>query len=285
MPIQQVEIDKKLIFTVTPGRSGTSYLAQLLAAIPGVSAHHEPDPNFVQVMRRIQMDPAMAYHFLYEHKLPAIARNPSPIYIETSHLTCKGFIEPMLRMGLRPSLIILRRPPREVAWSYLLKETVPTRTTLGIRYLLEPRDLNVLPLIRWESASDYQLCYWYALEIERRQMDYIHLAREFGITVADVTNEELNDWNIYAALLTALDLPITPDTQSRHSIVSSIKHNSTVLPLNMPSNLEAEEEAIWESVGHFNLVLRDHIDKRYAGNARQDSLNTSMYQPLRRRET
>ena len=32
----------KLIFTITPGRSGTAYLARLLGAIPGVSAYHEP---------------------------------------------------------------------------------------------------------------------------------------------------------------------------------------------------------------------------------------------------
>ena len=263
MSTQLNAVNKKLIFTVTSGRSGTDYLSRLLAAIPDVSSHHEPNPNFVQVMRRVQSDPAMAYMYLNQHKLPAIAQEPGKIYVETSHLTSKGFLEPMIRMGLRPSLIILRRPPREVAWSYLEKETVPTRTTLGIRYLFDPRDLGVLPLINWESASDYQLCFWYALEVERRQLYYTSIAKHYGLTVVDVTNTELNDWETYAQMLTDLGLTITEDVKICHQVISGKLHNRNVQKQPMPEGLAQEEEAIWDSVTHFDLALRDHVNRRY----------------------
>ena len=256
-------LDKKLIFTVTAGRTGTDYLAKLLATIPGVSAHHEPNPNFVQAMRRAQLDPAMAYMYVEKYKLPAIAEHPEAIYAETSHLTSKGFLEPMIRHGLRPALIVLRRPPREIAWSYLVKDTVPTRTTLGIQYLLDPRDLGVLPLLHWESASDYQLCFWYALEIERRQMYYTRLAKALGLPIVDITNKELNDWACYSRMLTELGLPITESVKTGHAIISNQQHNKNAVHVPMPDGLDAEEDGIWTSISHFDLSLRPHITERY----------------------
>ena len=110
MPVPTLDIDKRLIFTVTSGRSGTLYLTELLKAIPGVSAHHEPSPDFTQAMRRIQTDPFIAYPFWLQMKLPEILKVPEAVYVETSHLFCKGFLEPLLRMGVRPALVFLRRP-------------------------------------------------------------------------------------------------------------------------------------------------------------------------------
>jgi hypothetical protein len=179
--------EKRIIFTVTSGRSGSAYLSQLLQAVPGLHAEHEPEPNFAHVMRRVQHNPAIAFAFLREHKLPAIAKVAEPVYAETSHLTCKGFIEPMIQLGLRPGLIFLRRSPREVAWSLQERNTIPGRTPLGCAYLLEPRDPFVLPLIGWETLSDYQLCFWYALEIEHRCLRYVALASELGLPTADDT--------------------------------------------------------------------------------------------------
>lgn len=263
MPIEQAPLDKKLIFTVTAGRSGTVYLCKLLETVPTVSAYHEPKPNFVDVMRRAQTDPAVAYAFLHQYKFPAIRQCEGEVYAETSHLTCKGFIEPMIRMGLRPALIILRRPPREVAFSHGERGAVPGRSTSGIEYLLDPRDPGVLPFLHWESASHYQLCFWYALEMERRQLHYTAMARELGLTVVDVTHRELNDWEIYARMLTTLGLPITEDVRQQHAIISSQPHNKNPLQLEVPGPLEAEEEPIWDAVSHYQPLLRDHIIKRY----------------------
>ena len=265
MPIPQVALDKKLIFTVTPGRSGTAYLAKLLASIPNVTAHHEPDPNFVLVMRLLQTQPIVAYNFLNQFKLPEIVKTLNNVYVETSHVTCKGFIEPMIRMGLRPSLIILRRPPREVAWSFLERKSVPCRSTEGIRYLLDPRDMGVLPYLAWDKGSNYQLCFWYALEMERRQIFYTEMAHELGMTTVDVTNKELNSWGVYSRMLTTLGLPVTDEIGRNHFAISKATHNPNEERFAPDlAELAGEEEAVWDAISHFQPLLRDRICKRYS---------------------
>ena len=259
-------LEKTLIFAVTPGRSGSKYLSQLLSAVPGVHAEHEAEPNFVHVMRRVQHNPDIAFTFLRDHKLPAIAKVSEPIYAETSHLTCKGFIEPMILLGLRPGLIFLRRSPRDVARSLLERGGVPAREPMGFSYLLDPRDPFVLPLIGWETLSDYQLCFWYALEIERRCLRYLALASSLEMPTAEVTNQELNDWAVFSQLLRSLNLPATDAVREAHAHISAQHHNPNISRKKMPSMdyLVDSEEQIWSRIANFEPLLRQHIQDRYA---------------------
>ena len=262
MQIPQIEIPKKLIFTVTPGRSGTTYLTKLLAAIPDVTSLHEPAPNFYYALRLTQEHPMAAYNFLYQYKIPAIRECPTGVYAESSHLTCKGFIEPMIRMGLRPHLIILRRPAREVAWSFLGKKNIPGR--IGGDYVLNPGDPNVVPLPGWEDMTDYQLCFWYALEIERRQYLYSQWAADLNMVAFDVTNKELNDWETYACMLTALGLPTTKQVHQSHIDISGEIHNRIAERQEIPDGLDEQEEQVWDAVSLYQPLLRDLMNSRYA---------------------
>jgi hypothetical protein len=257
-------VDRQLIFTVTPGRSGSLYLSKLLAAVPSVHADHEPEPDFAEVFRRVQSDPEIACAFLRDRKLPAIEKIDCEIYAETSHLVCKGFLEPLLRLGQRPGLIILRRPPRQVAWSLLERETVPYRTELGRWYLLQPTDPFVLPLIGWEAMSDYQLCFWYAVEIERRQRRYAAIWRRLNLPVAEITNTELNEWDLFARMIQAFDIPaVGPELQADHRRISAKRHNKNPNRKPIPSNLDAIEAAVWRQIVHFEPFLREQIIEQY----------------------
>src|SRR3954469_7221104 len=90
---------KTLVFTVTAGRSGTKLLARLLGECLGIEAEHEPAPRCNYVLRSIINAREAALGWLATEKLPAIlARAKGPVYAETSHLLCKGFIEPMLAL-------------------------------------------------------------------------------------------------------------------------------------------------------------------------------------------
>ena len=163
---------KRLIFTVGTGRNGTGYVSHLLHGLPGICCLHEPDPQFYTVLRAAQSDPGVAERFLVEQKLPAIRSVAEPVYFETSHLACKGFLEPLMAHGVPFDLVILRRDPVLVATSLFLLGTVPARTPLGLQFLLSPADPGVLPLKNWEDLHDWALCYWYCLEIERRAQVY-----------------------------------------------------------------------------------------------------------------
>lgn len=149
---------KRLIFTIAPGRSGTGYLANMLNLLPGVCSTHEPEPKFSHSMRAIQHDSNLAQEFWVKEKLPAILEFTEKIYIETSHLFCKGFLEPLLELGIIPDVVILRRPFREVAISLYKLDTIPARSDNGQKFLLCPEDPDVLPLLNWQKFNDYQLC-------------------------------------------------------------------------------------------------------------------------------
>src|SRR5262249_41486598 len=119
---------RKLVFTVTAGRTGTTLVTNLLKLLPDTTALHEPEPAFEHYLRRVQRDPAVAREFLLRDKLPAICRYRTRNYAELSNVFCKGFLEPMLQIGLVPNLVMLRRHPRLVAQSYMERYTVPERT-------------------------------------------------------------------------------------------------------------------------------------------------------------
>jgi hypothetical protein len=183
----------RLILTVTPGRSGTAFLCELLKAVRGIYSVHEPDPKFSDVMRAVQYDAAVAQKFLLTQKLPAIRRCAQLTYVETSHLACKGFMEPLIDNGCLFDLIVLKRNPFLVATSLYLLATIPARTPLGNQFLLRPDDPSVLPLEGWQELSDWALCFWYCREIERRMNIYINRVKELGKRVITTSIDQLQE--------------------------------------------------------------------------------------------
>lgn len=334
----------ELVFTVTAGRSGTSLLTKLLELVPGIIAKHEHKPSFVTVMRKAQKNPQLATKFLHDTKLPRILQQTSNAtaafndshkdddnqnnndnkrqaatmtithYVETSHLFCKGFVEPLRDILLQSthhhqsqscvesgchyqlpkifSLIVLRRHPSCIAQSLWERDSIPGRSRFGKPYLLHPGDDNVLgnpaltktsinhnhdsnhenihitkPNQEWNEWSDYQLCYWYALEIERRQIIYTQMAIEQGWKHHTITLEELTDFDSFCGMCRSLGIPLpTPTTinnnnnnnngsanawslfQDRFQQVATTRHNPNTNNKDRMElrNREEEEQEIWE---------------------------------------
>jgi hypothetical protein len=59
----------RLILTITPGRSGTTYLSELLKAVSGIYSDHN-EPKFSDVMRSAQYDTQIACRFLLSQSFP-----------------------------------------------------------------------------------------------------------------------------------------------------------------------------------------------------------------------
>ncbi len=259
---------KRLVFSITAGRTGTVYLQQLLGLFPDTTSLHEPEPAYVSVLRSVQHRPSLAREFLLEYKLPFIAGVTTTRYVETSHLFCKGFLEPALDLGLLPRFVALRRPPRRIASSLLARRAVPARTVDGLKYLLHPGDPGVLPLPKWPRCSDYQLCFWYAIEIERRQQDDARLLAARGGTCVDVTAEELHDGERFLHMGAALGLVDEATDlaalRRAHRELSAITHNPNQRPPLLPEDLDAEEGAVWDAVATHAAELRAQVQARYA---------------------
>ncbi len=262
--VEHVKRTKSLVFTVTPGRSGTKYLTVLLGGVPGVSAYHEPQPDFATYMRAAQTKSETAYAFWLYAKLPFIAAAPGAIYAETSHLFCKGFLEPALLLGLRPGLIILRRAASQVAWSLLERQTVPARSDFGKKYLLSPEDPGVMPLPGWQAMTDYQLCFWYALEIERRQIRYAEYARRLEMPVVEVLQRDLGKPQVFKRMLEALGLAADDKVMMHHSLASAGQHNKNARSLQKTDDLEAQESRVWQAILTYEPFLAETIMDKYA---------------------
>ena len=262
--IEQVRA-KQLILTVTAGRTGTAFLHNLFRLFPGVDSAHEEEPNYLHVMRRVQTQPAEATRFLTRFKFPVIAACRSGIIAETSHLFCKGFLEPMINLGVYPDLLLLRRHPRRIALSLLERNTIPGRTSTGTDYLVCPTDPNTLPLPLWEGLSDYQLCFWYALEIECRQQRYGDYMLQLGRKVCDVTANELHnpDEFLKMAATFLLDIPDRAALLRRHREISSTDYNKTPAVREQAFDLDAAEQVVWEGVSYYEPLLHQRVTDRY----------------------
>jgi hypothetical protein len=244
---------KRLIFTVCTGRCGTQLLADRLARLNGVTALHEPDPNFVDCLADAVRDSGVATRFLLERKLPAIARQTGNIYVETSHVFCKGFLQPLINCGVVPDLILLSRPSREVALSLRRINTVPGRTPLGRQWLLSPDMPGVLSLPNWESMSDYQLCYWYCLEIIRRQKEAADLVARTGGRFSHVSLADIRTYAGVSRMIRELGMP-APGLRERirwqlsaRIRINAKKSFSKETP--DESVLDMEESAVLRSIG------------------------------------
>lgn len=245
----------RLIFTVTTGRSGTNLLQQMFDLLDDVVAEHEPEPKFSRVLRDVQRRPEAAREWLERVKLPAIAAVAGRVYVETSHLCGKGFLEPLLGCGVVPDLVILRRQARAVARSLFQLGTIPARTETGRNFLLQPDDPGVLPVPGWADLHDYQLCYWYCLEMERRARLYPEMVRARGGRVSEVTFAELLT-DGFPRIVRELDLESTVGadfldrlTQARSTRVNDkadLKHLQSRV---VPDNLDALEADVRARVG------------------------------------
>jgi len=257
---------KTVVLTVTGGRTGTTFLTHLFALCPDTTSLHEPEPSFVPVLRRAQHEPDLARRFLLEYKLPFIAGVATRRYVETGHLWCKGFLAPLLALGIAPQVVALRRAPRRVAASLLSRHTVPGRGKLGLKYLLHPLDPGVLPLPDWGRRSDYQCCFWYALEMERRQRDERAPVEAAGGGWVDVTAEELHEPERFLAVARALqlvdDATAVAALRVGHARVAGVTHNPNAAAVPV-ADAAAQEEAVWAAVRRPDL--RAWVESRYAG--------------------
>lgn len=222
-----MNLPNKMIFTVATGRCGTRFLTELLSICRGVTAEHEATPDFVDIMSKAVTNPSLAKEFWLEKKLPHIESLDAKIYAETSHLTCKGFLNPLLEMGIQPAIIYLRREPRAVAKSMYALNAIPHRTELGVQYYLSPTNFSFMNDVDWHSWSDYQLCYWYCLMIDHFAIFYKQRCKELNLYFLKTDINELKTLTGFLKLNFKLGLPIpSPYVIIRWSIRRNTRINN-----------------------------------------------------------
>lgn len=200
----------RLIFAASSGRSGTQYLTHLLKGFPGLFALHEPEPKYQWETKPLQQDPGLARRFVRDVKLPWIRGLPKGAYLEMSHYICKGFLEAFWAEGETPDLLLLTRNPRDIAISWFaLGADFHRDKSYVLQHMLHPAEsrAHFLPVMNWESLTDYQLCYWYALESEARAAHYAAETQRRGGRTLSLSLEELTQGQRLEELSAWLNLP------------------------------------------------------------------------------
>lgn len=181
----------RIVFAVTTGRSGTTYLRDVANILHDVQATHEPAPCFHDVMRIIQTEPQVAVPWLTS-KVHRLRYCPSPVYLEASHLFCKGFLEPWIDVVGAPDLIMWKRDSRKVALSLHRLGAIPGLSERALRWYLAPGDPDTYGVEDLDGKTDYQRCFWYVREIERRQQAYGERVESLGARTLRMDVEALN---------------------------------------------------------------------------------------------
>lgn len=111
------EADKKVIFIISTGRTGTKYLAELLNSQPGITALHEPKPSrilrmwsFAYIDSRVTK--AWMKSILYIKRRKIMKNINNPIYIESNPYLI-GFTDVLGEVFKDPILIHVVRDPRD----------------------------------------------------------------------------------------------------------------------------------------------------------------------------
>lgn len=253
----RVAESKQLVFCITNGRSGSAVLAAHFECLEAVHAEHEAEPKFTWLLRQVQRNPGLAEDFLIYRKLPRVGEASTNIYAETSHLFGKGFFEPCVALGIYPDLVMLRRRPRDSAKSLFRLGWIPGRGRYGPLFFLSPDDAVMLELRRKNELSDYQLCFWHALETEARQAAYSDILRGYQGRGVAIGMERLDEPGYFENAMRDLDIPVTQADKIRLEAIRGTRFNEkrgdTVQSLD-EMRLDEEEAEVREAIETRNEV-------------------------------
>lgn len=258
--------DKNIVLSLSPGRCGTRLLYQLAGKlVKDCYALHEGQPAFYGVDWDIRRDPEKVEAFVRDVKIPAIMEFPERNYFESGHIFGLGFFHAFLKQDVPFSVIQVHRDIREVARSLWRIKAVPGRNRKKANFLIQPGEAETLPLPGWEKMSNYQLCYWYCLEIERRKDAYRQLMDEKGLTTVDLYFGELRDFSKFKTMCDVLGFKLVDDAQPIFEEMVAVKVNQKrkYLPRFSLRPLGAQEEAVWKAIGDAGADLRESISARY----------------------
>jgi hypothetical protein len=214
----------QFVFTLTTGRSGTLYLAELLAQnLPDAECYHEivgwdrfgvdtPDVSHMTLFNsQGNVEKVQAF---WRSKLARIAATPRQFYVETSHLLMKaGLIENLAPLTAKGTvhLIALERDTLATLLSFRKRLDFVHKSNQWLWYLDPDYPVNMVPATDLVASGINGVCLWYILEIRARTAHYERLvAGKPNIVFHRFNLEALQTAQGAARLLQALGAPRDP---------------------------------------------------------------------------
>ena len=261
--------EKKIIITFSTGRSGTNFFESLFDIFSDeIDSFHEGKPSLSSVLRNSCKNYQSGMKFMLEEKIPSILSYKKEYYSETSHLYCKSFITQIIDLGIEPYTIFISRHPSEVANSFYKIGSIPERTKLGQDFMLTPYEPNLVQLKNIEKLSDYQLCFWYAIEIEMRARLFIDYYKLHNIPFYEFNFEEIGNENEILKILDWLQLDHTKHKNEIKRLLGIKVNNKNNLKSKLSVNevnYKDEELALLEQISFGKKDVESYFSLRFGG--------------------
>ncbi len=216
--------NRHFVFTMTTGRSGTAYLADLLGAnLPDGEFHHEflgwdqfglntPDLSHMTLFNsQGNIERVQAF---WRQKLARLSAKPQRFYVETSHVLMKaGLIENLaeLTRAGRVHLINLQRDPIATIRSFRARFDFMNKGNMWLWYLDPDYPRNLSNSKELTKLGINGICLWYITEVLLRAAFYEKLlAGNPNVLVHHSSVDELGQPAGAARLLSALGVAKRP---------------------------------------------------------------------------
>jgi hypothetical protein len=216
--------NRQFIFTMTAGRTGSTYLAELLQSnLHDAEIYHEilaydafgvdtPDlSHFTLFNSQGNVPEVQAF---WTRKFQTIRQSPARVYGETSHLLMKaGLIENLHKLWNdgAVSLIVLKRDFVETIVSYRKRFDFLNKGNMWLWYLDPDYPRKIVDSKPFLPMGVDGICLWYLCEMAARTEFYkLQLADNPRVQVHEVNLAHLNDPARVAALLDDLGVPRAP---------------------------------------------------------------------------
>jgi len=211
--------DRRLIFCINSGRSGSQYLAELLATARKVRCFHEPPPNMSgEALDLVTQHP---YEFSRQerrikcvgiaHRLRKMA--PGKIYAETNHMFIKTFFDVVLAEYRNVEVIVLRRELAKVIKSFGDMGYFSKASPVSWRWMsrADAATTALPPVMPFDEMDPCDRAIAYLLDIEARA---VRFKSEYpNVRTHDIRLEALNDIKSVQAFFKQLRIAPTGATK------------------------------------------------------------------------
>jgi hypothetical protein len=210
---------RRLIFSINSGRSGSKYLSQLLSTAPRLKSFHEAEPKmhgeFIGMINSEPFESSRDKRRVKSEAIAAILRASAPeeFYAETNHTFIKTFFDVVLEDFHNVDVIILRRELALVLKSFIELGYFSPLNPLSLSWMSSPNAATAaLPAIGPDATLDqFDLCIAYLLDIEARAERF---KKEYPrVRTNEIRLEQLNQFAYVENLFARLGLTPTAATK------------------------------------------------------------------------
>lgn len=205
----------KLVFSLSAGRTGTAFLAELIARnIPAAEVHHErigyddfgfENPDLSHMLLFNSRGNVGEVQRFWDQKLRRILAGEAEVYVETAHALMKaGLVENSVRVcqGHDLHFVRLRRAAVPTLLSYERRGDFMNKSSQWLWYLDDQYPRSLVKSDAFRQFGLHGLALWYLLEVEFRAAYYKELySTASGVHFHEADIDELNEEAAATALL------------------------------------------------------------------------------------